>query len=63
MRRQLEAVCKRIVNVATANPGSIIHYGAIHTRAAQMRNAGRVITATESRMRLLCRTKVVFDAR
>ena len=48
------------MKVAAADAGNIIHLGDIDTRSAQMRNASRIVTATEGRVCLLRRTEIVF---
>jgi hypothetical protein len=48
--------------MAAADTGNIIHLADIDTRAPEIRNASFVVTATEGRMSLLCRTKIVFYA-
>src|SRR4029077_1550466 len=58
---QLNAISEGIVNVATADPGNIIDFIHLDAGAAQAFNQARIISTTQGRVSLLCRTKISLD--
>ena len=50
------------MNMAAADAGNVINLVDQNTHVPQMRNENCVVRATQRRMGLLCRTKIIFHA-
>jgi hypothetical protein len=59
---ELDAISERIVDMTAADTGNIVCPTNLHTRALQPFHQGVVIATAQSRVRLLCRTKIILHA-